>query len=350
MMIIREIKLDEKERYNQAAEHPLQTWEWGEFRQETGLKVIRLGEFDQDELIQSYQLTVHPLPFKKLNRSVIWFPRGPMPHQQMLITLRQLALNNQAIYVKLEPNVYAPTGSITAKLDQVRTFLQTNGCQPGQDIFINHTFTLNLNQTTDELLAQMKPKTRYNLNLAQKAGIEVKEDNSETAFEAYLKLTKATTERQGFFAHTPDYHRQMWKHLHQAGIAHLLVASYQDQPLVTWVLFKHRQTLYYPYGASSRLHRDKMPVYAMMWAAIRFGQTHQCHTLDLWGSLGLDPDPQDPRFGFHRFKAGFGGTLQEYVGTWDLVVDQALYPIVQLGEKGRSKLLGLRKKLRLIKK
>ncbi len=344
-MIIREISDKEKAAFNRVAGHPLQTWEWGEFRRQTGLQVIRLGEFDEDRLIQAYQLTVHPLPFGQ-NTSLIWFPRGPMPHEQMLTSLTEIGQKKGAVYIKLEPNVSAPAAQATARFSPIRTFLTNHGCQLGKEIFINHTATLDLTKTEDELLAQMKPKTRYNLRLAQKYGVEVHEDNSPTAFDTYVRLTKATTERQGFFAHTPEYHRQMWATLYPAGLAHLLVATYQGQPVVTWILFTHQNILYYPYGASSRQHHETMPAYAMMWAAIRFGREHDCTKFDLWGCLGPEADPADPRYGFHRFKLGFGTQLQEFLGTYDLVVYHAAYPLIRTAENVRDRVLQLKKKFR----
>lgn len=345
-MIVREIRQNEEKNFNQAADHPLQTWEWGEFRRQTGLKVIRLGEFEENQLKQVYQLTVHPLPFGR-NQNIIWFPRGPMPHEQMLTALREVGEKEKAVYLKLEPNICAPVSEATARFEPIRSFLATQGCQRGKEIFIGHTLTLDLTKNENELLAALKPKTRYNLRLAQKNGIEVHEDNSPAAFETYLRLTKATTERQGFFAHTPEYHRQMWRTLQPSGLAHLFVASYQDQPLVTWILFTHKKTLYYPYGASSRKYSELMPAYAMMWAAIRFGKENGCTVFDLWGSLGQNPNETDPRYGFHRFKEGFGTELQEFLGTYDLVVNFAIYPFMRFAENGRDQLLRLKKRLRL---
>jgi lipid II:glycine glycyltransferase (peptidoglycan interpeptide bridge formation enzyme) len=62
-----------------------------------------------------------------------------------------------------------------------------------------------------------------------------------------------------------------------------------------------------------------------MWEAIRFGKKKGARLFDMWGSLGPDPDPKDPWYGFHRFKEGYGPTLVEFVGSYDLVVNPILY-------------------------
>ncbi|MBU3957328.1 peptidoglycan bridge formation glycyltransferase FemA/FemB family protein [Patescibacteria group bacterium] len=336
-MIIRPVLVEEKDQFNAVVNHPLQSWEWGEFREKTGIKVARLGLFDKKVLKAGYQITIHPLP--KIPYTIIYFPKGPIPDKTLVDALVKLGQEERAILVKLEPNIVADEK--TSKPEAWKDL----GLQPGQPLFTKHTFHIDLTKNDDELLAAMKPKTRYNLRLSQRHGVKVAEDNSQEAFETYLKLMMETTKRQSFYAHTPDYHRKMWQILQPAGIAHLLVAKYKNKPLVTWVLFTLNKVLYYPYGASTREHQEVMPSYAMMWEAIQFGKKQGCKLFDLWGTPGPDPSPKDPWFGFHRFKVGFGAQLVEFVGTYDLVINYKLYPLYNRANSLRWKLLRLKAKL-----
>ena len=95
----------------------------------------------------------------------------------------------------------------------------------------------------------------------------------------------------------------MWLTLQPAGMAKLMKAAYQGETLVSWILFKFNNVLFYSYGTSSSLHRELMASNLIMWEAIRLGKRLGCSVFDLWGSLGPDPSPKDPWFGFHRFKA-----------------------------------------------
>lgn len=288
--------------------HPLQSPAWTEFRRRTGVKTIR---------IKNYRLTVHPLP--KLPYTIIYFPKGPAPDEKMLDSLKELGQKERAILIKLEPN---------ARYNQeLEKFLLAHGCGKGRPLFTKYTFQLDLNKSENELLAGMKSKTRYNIRLAQRRGVKVEEDDSEKAFETYLKLTTETTQRQGFFAHTPTYHRQMWQTMRQAKIAHLFKASLGNQILATYIFFVYDGILYYPYGASTREHREVMAPYLIFWEAIKFGKKLGCQIFDMWGSLGPNPDTKNPWYGFHRFKEGFGGQLVEFIGTYDLVINSVLYPL-----------------------
>jgi len=337
-MIVREILPEEKEQYNSVVKHPLQTWEWGEFREKTGVKVIRLGVFDPaagSSLVAGYQVTIHPLPVVPYN--IIYFPKGPKPDKLMLDSLLTLGQKNKAILVKLEPNV--------GQEDQeTKKLLLENKCQPGRPLFTRFTFHLDLTQTEEELLEKMKPKTRYNVRLAEKHGVEVREENSEAGLEKFIDLHFETTSRQGFYSHSPNYYRQMRDKLAASGMEHVMIAYYQGQPLAAQIFFVHKNTLYYPYGASTRIHKEVMAPYALFWEAIKFGKRMGCTNFDMWGTPGPNPAPTDPWLGFHRFKEGFGAYLYEFTGTYDLVLEERLYKIYNLMNDLRWKVLRLKAK------
>ncbi len=328
-MLIREVLESERQDYDGVVNHPLQSWAWGEFREKTGAKVLRLGSFEEKKILTGFQLTIHPLPYVGYN--VGYFPRGPLPDRPMLESLQRVGKAEKCLFIKMEPNV--------GPHPQTQEFLATFGCRAGRSLFPKYTFQTDLTPNEEILLSKMKEKTRYNVRLAQKAGVTVQEDSSDQAFAAYLKLTAETTKRQGFYAHNENYHRLMWQILKPAGIAHLLTATYQGKILVTWMLFLFNHILYYPYGASSTEHREVMASNLMMWEAMRFGKSQGATLFDLWGALGPNPNPKDPWYGFHHFKEGYGGNLVEFLGTYDLVINPPLYPFYSLADNLRWKYL-----------
>ena len=328
-----------KVRFNKLATHPLQSWEWGEFRKKAGNEVVRF-EFGQ--------ITLHPLPLT--NYQIGAFIKGPKPTAKMLTELKKLAKEKNLIYIKLEPNVIVNSNlkSQDSKLQvknkaSIIKMLKKSGAVPGRTLFTPTSFWLDLTKSENELFQSFHPKTRYNIRLAQRKGVEVLEDNSQTAFERYLELTKETVKRQGFYAHTEKYHRLMWETLHlemiKAGkepIARLLTARYKGQIITTWILFVWHDFLYYPYGASSSQYKNVMANNLVMWEAIRYGQRLKLKTFDLWG--------REPGKGFTRFKEGYRPQVVEFLGTWDLVNSPLYYPY-RLAETFRW--LILRSKVRL---
>jgi len=318
IMEIKEVLAKDKESLNKLALHPLQGWEWGEFRKKTGIEVVRLGKYADDKLSETAQLTIHEIPFTSW--TIGYLPKSQIPSQEMLKKLIEVGKQYNCIFIKLEPNISASNNSKFLILNS--KFPIVSSLHP---LFTKYTFQLDLTPSEDELLKNMHPKTRYNIKIAQKHKVSISEDNSDTAFNIYLHLLQETTKRQKFYAHDEKYHRLMWQTLKPIHIAHLFLAKYNNQVLVAWILFLFNNVLYYPYGASSNVFKNVMASNLIMWEAIRFGKKKGARLFDMWGSLGPDPDPKDPWYGFHRFKEGYGPTLVEFVGSYDLVVNPILY-------------------------
>jgi len=333
--------------WDRVVDHPLQTWAWGDFRQKTGVEVVRLGIYknkalaqgSRPELVEGWQLTFHRLPC--LPWTIGYFPKGPEINELMIKELSKVGREKRAIFIQIEPNTHPPAGGqISLRLRSGRANL-TPSHHP---LFPRYTFILDLTRSEDELLSSMHPKTRYNLRLAQKHGVVVKEDNSEKAFATYLKLTQETLSRQKFYAHNPSYHRRMWQVLSQSGIAHLFTASYQSQILATWIVFIWKDTIYYPYGASSRAHREMMAPNLLLWEIARWAKQKGIKFFDLWGALGPQPNEKDPWFGFHRFKEGYRPQLVEFMGSYDLIINPFLYRLSTMADSFRWLLLHIRTK------
>lgn len=319
--------METRSAWNKTALHPLQAEEWGEFRKATGVRVVREG---------GLQMTIHQIP--GTGWTIGYAPKGTMPDKKQVKMLREIARQYNCIFIKLEPKVEVGDNNRSAELDKLREL----GLVKGRPLFTKYNFVLDVRPSEEEIRAGFKQKTRYNIKLAEKRGVRVELDDSPAAFAKYLELTEETTKRQGFFAHSRQYHERMWEKLHPAGIAHLLTAKYNGEIITTWILFKFNDTLYYPYGASTREHREVMANNLVMWEAIKLAKKWKLKYLDMWGALGPDADPKDPWFGFHTFKAGYGARHVEYVGTWDYVARPILYRLYRAAEIIRWKLLKAR--------
>jgi len=325
---------DERVAWNKHVQHPLQSFEWGEFRKLTGIKVVRTDEKTLPAQAGSpLQITIHPIPYTPW--TIGYAPKGPMPTSEQVAVLKKMASEYHCVFIKIEPKVEVRDSGF--KIQE----LSKLGFVPGRSLFTKYNFVLDVTPTEEILLSSFKQKTRYNIHVAEKKGVTVEIDDSAEAFNRYIELTEETTKRQGFYAHGKSYHQKMWQVLHVAGMAHILVARYQGEIITTWVLFRFNDTLYYPYGASTREHREVMANNLVMWSAIKLAKEWGLHYLDMWGALGPEADPDDPWYGFHTFKLGYGARHVEYIGTWDYVAHPLLYKIYKLVEVLRWKLLRL---------
>jgi len=340
-----DITLKHKTEYNQIVLHPLQSYEWGEFRKLTGVKIVRRGLEKNGKLIDAFTLTIHNVPRTKFK--IGYFPKGPAPSKEVLTELKRIGKENNCIFIQLEPNV----------TDTKLKISDPQVCVSHHPLFTKYTFILDISKSEEELLKNFHPKTRYNIRVAEKHNVKVSINNSKQAFEKYLELTHETTTRQNFYAHTPSYHTKMWNTLSATTdapknllAAQLLTASYKTpegttELLATWVLFTFHNYLYYPYGASSSKYRNTMSSNLIMWEAIKFGKKMGLTYFDMWGALGPNPDQNDPWYGFHRFKQGYGATHTEFIGSFDLVIHPLMYQVYKITDHIRWGLLRIKKRI-----
>lgn len=331
-MIVREIKDSEKATYNRFVGHIIQSWEWGEFRKKAGLDLVRLGHFEDNKLTTAYQLTFHTVPF--LAQTIGYFPKGPMPDETMVKALSDVGQKRNAAFIKIEPNVI-----VDRRTTNDERLKQLGLVSSKKSLFTKYNFLVDLTKSEEQLLDAMHPKTRYNIGIAQKKGVEVYDSIEDHDFEIYLKLYFETTKRQKYFGHTPHYHQILWEILEPAKMARILIGRYAGQPLVAWMLFNFGNTLYYPYGGSSTEHKEVMASNLVAWEAIRLGKKMGLRVFDMWGALAPDAGESDPWYGFHRFKAGYGPVHVEYIGTYDLVLKPKIYNILNVADRIRWILL-----------
>lgn len=322
--------------WDDTAQHPLQSWDWGKAREEMGIKVLRIGEFSGSKLKNVYQLTLHEIPYTNLKTG--YLPRSVLPSKDVLNFLHKYCKENHIISVKFEPYVEVKN-QILKQVRNDRLVRSSNM------IFPEWTQILDLTQSEEQLLKNMKPKTRYNLRLAQKKGIVVKEQSNEQGFKTFLKLYFETTKRQNYYGHNEAYHRAIWNNL-KKNISHLIIAYYQNIPLVVYELFHFKDRLYYVYGGSSEEYRNLMAAQLIMWETIKLGKELGAKYLDMWGSLEPDYDSTHPWAGFTRFKEGYGGKFVHLAGSYDLVVNKLLYKLFNFVYHARNSYLILKGKFR----
>jgi lipid II:glycine glycyltransferase (peptidoglycan interpeptide bridge formation enzyme) len=316
--------------YNQRATHPMQSWEWGEAKKELGNTVVRIGEFDKGILVHVFQMTLHPIP--KTQFKVGYLPRSVFPSTETLSFIKEYSQKHNIILVKIEPNI-EKKGFVVPIFE--------NLVKSSHPLFPAWTQALDLKPSVDQLLKNLKSKTRYNIRLAEKKGVYIKEESNEEGYEVFSKLYFETTKRQKYFGHNEHYHKTVWNHM-KKNVAHLLIAYYESTPLAAYELFYFNNVLYYPYGGSSDIHRNLMGANLLMWKSIELGKQLGAEKYDMWGSLSPEYDQNDPWAGFTRFKEGYNTQFVEFIGTYDLVVNKQMYHMYGILNKARNLFLKLK--------
>jgi lipid II:glycine glycyltransferase (peptidoglycan interpeptide bridge formation enzyme) len=200
------------------------------------------------------------------------------------------------------------------------------------------TVVLDLRRSEEELLAAMKGKWRYNIGLAVRRGVTVVDDDGGRLDEWYA-LHRETGERDRIAVHSYAYYRVLFDMADDYGEGapkyRLLLAESEGDLLAGIVVAFRGGVAWYPYGASSSSGRSLMPNYALQWQGIRMARERGCRRYDFFG-IPPDDDPSHPMHGLYRFKTGFGGTIRNRLGCYDVVLRPLRYTLLRQAETARD--------------
>ncbi len=299
--------------------HLLQGWAWGEFKGRFGWQPLRLAVTNNGRMVAAAQMLLRRLPY----RCLAYLPRGPVLDPAdgelaaaLLPALHRLARSRGAIALKAEP----------CSLDnaQASWWIQQGFQASPQTIQPRRTIVVDLRPDEEAILAQMKPKWRYNIRLAARKEVSVRQGSAQD-LSAFYALMLETGQRDGFGVHAPAYYEAAFQLYHPSHMA-VFLAEYQGQPLAGLMAFAFGQQAIYMYGASSDRERPRMPNHLLQWEAMRWARALGCSSYDLWGIPDVDPSsPSAGLAGVERFKAGFGGQDTRYIGAFDYVYSPLVY-------------------------
>lgn len=300
--------------------HVLQSAAWGELKARFGWSAQRVLLSRAGEPVAGAQILFRRLPF---GFRLAYVPRGPVCDPQdteslgaLKRALSQVGRRQGVVALTIEPNWTFSPAVLTADSNP------TGGFQPRTTIHVDLTRDL------DVILAEMKPKWRYNIRLAERKGVTVREGTAQD-ISTFYGLMQVTGERDRFAIHSEDYYRSAFD-LFRAR-ARLFLAEYEGRPLAAIFVTAFAGEAIYLYGASGNSDRERMPNHALHWAAIRWAKERGCTHYDLWGvpdaaATAAQSGHALPE-GLYQFKQGFGGTLVQYSRAFDLVFSRIKYAV-----------------------
>ncbi len=308
--------------------HLLQSPQWGELKSSFGWQVERLSIEHTGA-----QILFRRLPF---GLTLAYIPKGPIGEwlPTLLPELDKLCRRRRAFVLKIEPD--AISNPTLANRFREHGFISSpHMIQP------RRTLIVDLGDDEDQILTHMHQKTRYNIRLASRKGVEV---HAWSDLESFGRMILETAARDRFGAHVPAYYKRAYELFHPEGKCEIFVAIYEDQPLAALMVFIQGTRSWYLYGASTAQHRNLMPNYLLQWEAMRWARSRRCNQYDLWGVPDADLETLETEFtsrreglwGVYRFKRGFGGELVRSAGAWDRPYNKSLYRIYHLISSWRS--------------
>ncbi len=328
--------------------HLLQSYEWGQLKARYGWQTLylvwlaggqgpRVAE-DVQALadLQPSQVLAAALVLRKkvLSRGfaarlcILYSPKGPLLRWQdaglrgrVLDDLQVFARRQAAIFFKFDPDVVLGRGLPGTESDQpdqlgltIERELAARGWRySDEQIQFRNTVMLDVDLPDEDLLARMKQKTRYNVRLGQKKGLNLR-IAQEQDWPMLYRMYAETSVRDGFVIRDQAYYQTAWKIFEHSSSA--LIVEGEGQALAAVYLYHFAGRAYYIYGMSRDAQREKMPNYLLQFEAMRWARERGCRVYDLWGAPDVF-DERDSLWGVFRFKEGLGGQVRRTLGAWD---------------------------------
>ena len=187
-----------------------------------------------------------------------------------------------------------------------------------------NTLCIDLRPSEDEILAQMKPKGRYNVRVARKHGVTVVKDNSLQGTIDFIRIQRCTAVRKGIQPVHSSYFDAMLAELVARGHASLFFAECGAVRLATALVVTFGRRATYLFGGSLLVQRHVMAPYLLHFEIMRTAKAWGCDWYDLWGVAPLDQRDHAWQQ-ISKFKRKLGGVDVELVPTLDYVYDEAAY-------------------------
>jgi peptidoglycan pentaglycine glycine transferase (the first glycine) len=314
-----------------------QSWEWGEFQQSLTYSILRLGMYDK-EILCGIALVIK---IRSKRGNFLFIPHGPLfslegakqkkAYEALLEHLKKIAQEEGFAFIRVAPMIpdtaenqsyYKDLGFRTAPIY----------------MHAETTWALDLTQSEDDILKNMRKTTRYLIKKAIKDGITITPRTDKKCIEDFWKVYTETFTREKFTPFSQSFITKEFESFHRTNNAlfffgkvppELAESDSLEYQAGSMVIFT-KSTAFYHQGAS--VHTKHPVPYLMQWEAIKEAKRRGCKEYNFYGIYrpGRTPKVWD---GLTLFKKGFGGYQKDYVSTQDHVISPAKYAFSYLVDK-----------------
>ena len=290
--------------------HYLQTRAWAEAKSRWGWQPHHMiHEGDRGRVAALF------LSRRVAGLGTLWYsPKGPgiIDPEHLLEIVPWTPPPGGAFVAKVEPEVLASA--------DLRYWSSAGLLKAPGDIQSNRaTILVDLRPGEDAILASFKPKTRYNIRLAERRGVRVVDAAVDQAHADVLyRLLVQTNARNRIAVRPRQYFVDCWTALGAVDQGRFFFAIHDGEVLAGAFVTHLSRRGWYKDGGSTRRDSQVMAPYLLQWEVIRWLRRRGVEEYDLVGApRPAELSPDHPFAGLHRFKSGFNQTVTEFVGVWD---------------------------------
>lgn len=324
-----------------------QSLEWAKVKESWKNEVI-LAEDENGDIIGSLSVLIRKIP---VFGTIMYSSRGPVCDindisvmKQLTDGARELAKKYKAIVLRIEPDIESSDELFRSVVTNLGYKIKDDAKNFREEIQPRYVFRLDIkDKTEDEVFANFQQKTRYNIRLATKKGVTVKEGTRED-LKDFHRIMVETGSRDGFIIRSLNYFEKMYDNLAPKHMR-LLMAYYEGKPISGVIPIMYGNKTWYLYGASSNSHRNLMPNYLLQWEMIKIAINNGSDIYDLRGVSGV-VDESHPQYGLYRFKKGFGAEFTEFIGEVYIPFKPLRYNMYKFAEKAFRQLRAIKTKFK----
>ena len=317
--------------------HFLQSSKWGRLKDSWKWEAI-VSRDGEGKIRGSLAVLIRKVPAAPY--TLMYAGRGPVCDSHDKETLaeltqgaKELAKKYRAYSLMMDPDIKSEDKEFISIMKDLGYKHKESG-KNFEGVQPNYVFRLDVaGKTLDELMAAFHQKTRYNIRLAGRKGVEVICCNEEQVKEMlphFARIMEETGQRDGFITRPQGYFEKLLREMGED--ARLYMALYNDKPVAGTLAIHFGNKVWYLYGASSNQYRNVMPNYLLQWNMIQWAVEEGCEVYDFRGVSG-DLTPENPLYGLYLFKKGFSGELVEFCGELEYIYKPVVNLAVGAGMK-----------------
>ena len=336
--------LEENERCNFQ-----QSLEWAEIKKPNWTPEVILAEDEENNIIGSLCVLIRKMP---IFGNIMYSSRGPVCDihdiavmKQLTDGAKELAKKYNAMALRIEPDIESEDQVFRDVVTNLGYKIKDDAKDFKDEIQPRYVFRLDIKgKSEEEIMAGFHQKWRYNIRLATKKGVEVKEGTRED-LKDFHKIMVETGNRDGFITRPLEYFEKMYDNMVPTGHMKLLMAYYEGKPISGVIPIFYGNKTWYLYGASSNQHRNLMPNYLLQWEMIKMAIARKDDMYDFRGVSGV-VDESHPQYGLYRFKKGFGAKFTEFIGEIYIPYKPLTFKLYKFSEKTFRTLRQIKRNLR----
>ena len=314
----------------------LQSWDFYEFYRSRGFDIVRRGIYDENnQLVGVYAGEVEPAK-RGRHLAVAGGPIFDWTNQEIknliFSDMKLQAKKLKCTFVRVRPQLQSTP-------ENAKTFQQLGFRKAPMYLSVEFAGVLNLENSEEEILKNMRQRLRRALRKAEKNQITIEKTSDPKAIHDFYQIELQTAKRHDFYAFSEDFLTKQFAAFAKNDEAVLYIAKLNGEILAENFMIFYGNEASYHYGVSSELGTKYSGAPLLHMEAMRDARKRGIKRYNFWGIVD-ENDTKHRFYGVSVFKRGFGVEELKYLEARDLVLDKISYytktlPIETLRRKVR---------------